>query len=441
MTFREKSIPELINDEYRTYAIYTVANRALPSFMDGLKPVQRKILFYCIKNANSNRKKVAEIGGSLSSVNYHHGETAAQAATIKMAQTWSNNIPLLTGYGNFGSVLVQEAAAPRYIFAQLGDAHNVIFKDADVAPPSNDLEDPEPKYYLPIIPWVLINGVSGIAVGYSTNILPRDPKEVTKQCLNVLNGKKVGLPSIKFPCFSGTVEMEGNSATISGVLVDTKKGYTITELPVGYDREKYVTVLEKLVEDKVIDDYSDLCSGDGFKFEIICSRAQKAAIAKKDPLKALKLIKKETENFILLDDIMAPVERVIGFDDVTKYIESFVAMRSKFYKLRLDKQIAQAQEYLEHLNAKRTFVKAVLKKPDILKQTKAALISDLQATYNIPERFCNSVVSMPAYSLCTDKVKELEAEITKTETEIKTLKATKPTDVYRSELEALLKWL
>jgi DNA topoisomerase-2 len=358
-----------------------------------------------------------------------------------MGQDWNLNIPLLEKHGNFGSRLVRDAAAPRYIFAELHKSYDVIFKDSNIAPSSSDIEDPDPKHYLPIIPWVLVNGSEGIAVGYATNILPRDPIGIVKQCLNALEGKKMRDVVIKYPQFNGSIEMEGNTAIISGVANRIKNTFHVTELPVGYDREKYFNILDKLVEDKVIYDFNDRCSEDGFNFEVICKKTQADSIEKKGTLKTLKLIKRNAENFNLLDDIMSPKEKVISYDSSKDYIKDFVAMRTKFYGLRLTRKISEITEKIEKLEAKRTFVKAVLSKPSILKQQKQSLTTELQAKYNIAERFCESVISMPAYSFCTDKVTELEDSIKAEQAQMQKLKNTKPSDLYKKELEDLLKWL
>lgn len=122
-TFTVRGLKSIIDNEALAYAMYTVENRAIPNMIDGLKPVQRFVVARALELGKGNRDKfhkLASIAGGVADLGYHHGEGSAQDAGALMANTWNNNYPILDGQGNFGSRLVQEAAASRYIFARVG---------------------------------------------------------------------------------------------------------------------------------------------------------------------------------------------------------------------------------------------------------------------------------------------------------------------------------
>ncbi|MBT6072286.1 MAG: DNA topoisomerase, partial [Euryarchaeota archaeon] len=159
------NVTQLIDNQYKDYSKYVLYSRAIPHLIDGLKPSQRKILYTALKTAKNGRIKTASLSGNtISTANYHHGDASLNEAITKMVQSHSNNISLLQGEGSFGSRLVPDAAAPRYTYVKMSDNFDKFFADTMVADRAIDPEDPEPAFYLPIIPWVLVNGVKGIAV-------------------------------------------------------------------------------------------------------------------------------------------------------------------------------------------------------------------------------------------------------------------------------------
>ena len=112
-------ISEVARNEWRDFAIYTVESRAIPNMIDGLKSVQRFYLYSSIVNSPRDFKKVAAVSGIISDYGYNHGEGSAAGAGQLMAATWSNNICLVEGRGSFGTRLVQEASAARYVYPRL----------------------------------------------------------------------------------------------------------------------------------------------------------------------------------------------------------------------------------------------------------------------------------------------------------------------------------
>lgn len=439
----QKTIQQLIDQDYKDYSKYVVKNRALPSNVDGLKPVQRKILFSMLQT--NGKKKVAEIGSGLSSYNYHHGEKSAQDAVSKMGQSWSNNIPLLKGHGNFGSVMVHEPAASRYIYAELSTIVPYIFKDTDLAPKSSDIEDPEPEYFLPIIPFQLVNGIQGIAVGFATNIMPHDPKSIVKACRVALRGKAME-PIVSWPSFSGEILTDGSGKYVFNGIVEEQGafGYLIKELPVGYDRLKYVANLEKLLERDVISDYSDDCSKEGFRFKIKVSRAQRDAFKKKGVLESLKLQTSETQNIVMVNHMALDNTFVYIPESVSKYIEDFVQFRLGFYEIRIKRDISIMEERINFLRSKERLIESFIadsKKYVVAfskskQESKAALIG-----LGYPDSHIERLVSIPLYSLSTENLQQLKADISKHLLELESLKKLDQKNLYDKELEDLSKKL
>ena len=167
---------EYIKSTSRDYSIYVCQSRGIPSVCDGLKDAQRKALF--IMKPKSDKIKTISLAGEMISSNiYLHGDASAAETLSLMAATYCNNIPFLHGIGAFGTkVGPTNWGAPRYTYIKkyaITDA--LIYPDYDIIPLKENYDGSvmEPKHFLPLIPLVLLNGISGIAVGWSTEILPR----------------------------------------------------------------------------------------------------------------------------------------------------------------------------------------------------------------------------------------------------------------------------
>ena len=150
-------ISKVAANEWKSFAMYTVESRAIPNMIDGLKPVQRFYLYSSLVNSKKDFKKVSAVSGIISDYGYNHGESSAAGAGQLMAATWNNNICLIEGRGSFGTRLVQEAGAARYVYSRVHDNFSKYVKDIDLSPIHEDPEHEPPAFYLPIIPMVLVN--------------------------------------------------------------------------------------------------------------------------------------------------------------------------------------------------------------------------------------------------------------------------------------------
>lgn len=439
MNIQERTLTDIIDRELREFSMYTIESRAIPSAIDGLKPTARKLLYAMINEYKGNKTKVAELGGGLAKLNYHHGETSAQGAAVSLGQDWNNNAPLFVGHGNFGSRLVTDAAAPRYIFASLSDNFKKYFIDTEVAPKAFDPENPEPAFYLPIIPWILVNGISGIAVGFKTDILPRSLASLvaaTKECIKnpekYLKANKPITPS--FPSFKGSVsQVTDTQWKTSGVIEYVGKYlYKISELPIGFDRASYVELLNDMVDKDLIRDYDDCCSKDGFGFEIKVSMHQKAAIDK-DPLKYFKLEKSHTEILTTLGHD----GKLKIFDSVAQLVYYFVKYRITKFADKIAYDINQNEVAANEMRLKAKFIKLVISQAiDFRKCTKQQLL-DFIAEKVSSEDFAKRFVNIPLYECTQDEVDKLEKNIEGKVEALMLLKETTPEGLYQFQLSKI----
>ena len=400
-----KPITEFIDTEYKDYSMYVLQNRAIPSAIDGFKPVQRKLVYALSRK--SGKVKVAELGGSLSSYGYLHGESSAQSAAIGLAAPWNNNCPVFDAHGNFGSRLITDAAAPRYIYSSMSQAFKKYFVDGDVAPANPDTEHPEPLHYLPIIPWVLVNGVKGIAVGYATNILPRSVDDVVKACKQYLSGKKVKDIDPTFPDFKGKVAKTADGTwEASGIISLARQTYTISEIPPGVDRESYINFLNKLCDDGKIQDYDDLCDENGFTFEVKVARADLSKI-NKDPMKFFKLTKSYTENLTTIGyDGTLQI-----FDNVSELISYFCEYRLTMFQAKIQAAQVENSHKLRELQDRLTFIQKVIDNEiDFTSITKDRL-TDIVDDITDGAPWTKDIIRIPVYEATSDSVNELESKI------------------------------
>lgn len=353
------NITGVINTHAREYALYTIEGRAIPNMIDGFKPVQRFVMKSALDSASIKMKKVASIGSSVSDLGYHHGETSAQTAAVLMASEWRNNQPWLEGEGSFGSRMVQEAAAARYVFAKVHDNFHTIFKDVHLSPKHEDPEHIPPKFYVPIIPTVLLNGVRGIATGFACNILPHDIDWVTAATESVVRTGDVSDElkeqiKVKFPQFNGLVEVDGGKHTQYGVF--TTKGLTvhITEIPSSYEHGDYVKLLDGLDQDNKIVSYEDLTST-SFEFKVKLRRGTDTSEKSLIKLLGLSESKPYNQNINVIDS----EGKLRHYDDVYGLIRDFVDYRMSFLNLRIEDESKKSQKDLDLATAKIKFIEAV----------------------------------------------------------------------------------
>lgn len=435
LMIREYPISKVARNEWKDFALYTLENRAIPNMIDGMKNVQRFYVYSSIKNSKTEYKKVSAVSGVVSDYGYNHGESSAAGAGQLMAADWSNNICLVEGRGSFGTRLVQSAAAARYTYTRLHKNFNRYIKDIDLAPVHDDPEHEPPAFYVPVIPLVLANGVKGIATGFATNILPRDPDDLVRACQEYIKTGDIKTKvKIKFPDFNGTVtyNVEENRYYCNGIF--ERKGKTvllITEVPYGYDREGYVEVLDKLEEKGDIVGYDDLCDKTGFKFEV---KLKQNTSANWDDLKiisAFKLSKPFSENLTVIDSR----GKLKEYDDERNLVKDFCDYRNGILQNRIDLRKVESTELARWLKVKMQFIQSVLddkirfkgqKKDDVAKQifeTTEAIQDDI-----------DRLLRINILSLTAEMVKQLELEIKDAQKELSYWSKTTPSEQFTKDL-------
>lgn len=438
MNLDSNTISDTIDKDYKLYANYTLSNRAIPSYIDGFKPVHRKLLWSMLNEHKGKKTKISDLGG-ISSIGYHHGETSAMGAAITLAASWNNNVPIFKQHGAFGSRLVPAAAAPRYIFASLDEEFTKYFTDFDVMEYDDKDEDsPEPINYLPNIPWVLVNGIEGIAVGFACKYLPHAPSTLAKACRMELDGKLKDTSIIKptFPNFRGEVEInDHNKFTTYGIAERIKRNtWLIDELPFGITREKYFKVLNKMEQDGAIVDFEDECAKQ-FKF-IIKLNSKQDSICEEDPIKYFKLSKSFTENYTALDEN----GELVIFDTKAQIIKRFVKYRLKKIGDQLEFDKGKINKELDWLHAKLKFVKDVLNDVINFKTiTRKQLTDYCSEHYSNDEKIVSRLVNTSIVDITKDSVKDLEKKIKDKDAELKLISKRVPSDELYERLNELAK--
>lgn len=441
-----QTLQTTIDTLYRDYANYTITSRAIPSLIDGLKPVQRKILFNAFKYGYNRKIKVIDIS-AISSIGYKHGETSAQNATVLMTADYNNNLPLFIGHGAFGTRQIPESASARYIYVELSKTNYNLFTDFDTL--IYDLQDKtnlEPNYYLPILPLVLINGIKGIAVGFATNILPYSVDDISTITKHYYKGNikkahtfiKELLPS--FPFFKGNIVKESEGKFVISGLVEkiepkrsnaTKTEYLITELPVYTSRDDYYKTLQKLIETNKIVDFIDECA-DTFKFRVIVNSVDCEKIDK-DPLEYFKLRVTLTENLTVIDEH----GKLKEYTNKQDLLDDWFTFREQQTTKQIGIDIATIQEQITLLELKLQFIKAIVNKEiDIYQSNEQTLLDYLDnKNKNVTLQEKKTIINSPLYTLTHKEIEKLQTRIDEQKDVLKTLQQTTAKQRLLNDLE------
>ena len=442
------TITEYLDKDYLEYATYVIENRAIPSVIDGLKPTQRKVVFIANKvwkNGTEKSYKVFQLTGRIAAdAHYHHGDSSLNSAIIGMAQKFKNSMPLLQEIGQFGSLRSPEAGAPRYVSTKLHENFRLIYKDFELLSPRyEEGSQIEPEYFLPIIPTVLLNGSSGIAVGFATNILNRNPIELIECCLKELNGKKFNEPTPWINGFNGEVlpNPDGDNSWLFRGKYEVKNTTTIniTELPPSITYEKFDNYLNGLEDDRRIAGYDNNCKSD-INYTLKMSRSDLSRLGTGDRLdRFLKMEEKQTENLTVLDEF-GKLKIFNSASDIVKY---FVAFRLKFYTKRKEFIINKLENELITLSNRAAFIKAIIDgKLKINNVPKRQIIIWLEtANFDEVNGSYSYLLSMPIHNLTKEMYEDLLLQEAEKKRELAAMKTVQPGDMYVDDLNDLKKVL
>ena len=453
------SYEDFMNRDLIHFSTYDCA-RSIPNMVDGLKISQRKILYCAFKRKLTTEVKVAQFSGYVSEhSSYHHGEASLNGAIVNMAQTFvgSNNVNLLEPNGQFGTRLQggDDSASERYIFTQLNTLTRRLFPEADDGV-LNYLNDDgttvEPEYYVPILPFVLLNGISGIGTGFSSSIPSFHPKQIVQYLKNKLSGGESADGGVGFipyyEGFKGTItRVSENKFQIRGkysVLGDDK--IRITELPVGTWTMPYITFLEGLMDgttDKAgnrvapsIRDFTSTSTDLVVDIVIVFPKGKLAELLESDGLdKLLKLTSSvSTTNMHLFDSAI----RLHKYESVEEIIDAFSVVRLETYRKRKAMLVSDLMYRLVKLSNRARFITAnLLGTVDLRKKTAAQVEALLtEQSYERVDGDYKYLVKMTMDSVTSENVDKIMKDRADTEEELRILQATTERAMWLRELLA-----
>ena len=462
------SIDTFIHKEFKHFS-NSDNKRSIGCAIDGLKVSQRKILFSCFKRKLYSEIRVAQLSGYVSEqAAYHHGEVSLQGAIIGMAQTFvgANNINLLEPNGQFGTRIMggSDAASARYIHTELNPIVDKIFPSKDF-PLLDYIDDDglivEPKWYCPIIPMVLVNGMIGIGTGFSTTIPQYNPLDCIRNIMRKLRGEPYMSMNPYYRGFTGTIEKFQDSKTKLTKFI-TKGKYTIdddkvtiTELPIGKWTSDFKEFIEKEIqkENPWILDYENHSTDDTVKFvvkindEVVFDNTYK----KNDVIEEkFKLTSSKSVSNLHLYDKNGVIRK---YDTIYQIMDDHFHVRLTMYEERKVYELDILRNDMWLLNEKMRFIQDVINdKIIIYKQRKDVIVSDLRKgqyafyedskmrEYDESEEITtqyNYLLMLTINQFTQDKIDELQKMIDKKSGEYNVLENTDIKDIWLEELNEL----
>jgi DNA gyrase subunit A len=283
---RPVSITDEMRSAYLSYAMSVIVSRALPDARDGLKPVQRRILYAMLREGHRYNQRYSKCAGIVGEVlkKYHpHGDSAVYDALVRLAQPWNMRYPLIDGQGNFGSVDGDAAAAYRYTEARLTEIAEELLRDIEKNTvdwrPNFDGEHQEPKMLPALLPNLLLNGASGIAVGMATNIPPHNLNEICDAIIHLIDNPEATVedlikivPGPDFPTAANILGTQGildAYSTGRGQITLRAKAHVeeaargafhivVTELPYQVNKARLQERIAELAKDRKIEGIRDV---------------------------------------------------------------------------------------------------------------------------------------------------------------------------------------
>lgn len=433
-------IKNFIDNQWCEYADYD-NRRSLPHLIDGLKITQRKALFTAVNSPkNGKPERVSQFASRAASrTDYHHGEVSMMDTVVKLAQDFpgSNNYPLLEKHGQFGSRLSSEASSPRYIHTKLHDNWNMFFHEKDqkiVEYLYDDNENQiEPKFYIPIVPLILINGAEGVGNGYSTKILNYGLNDVIVAIKEIIKFGKIKTPLIpSINGFTGNITKHEKQITLTGkISLVGKNKIIITELPPKYNNDKYKTVLNKLVEQGFIKDYKNHSTEDKWEWIIDCPKST-LSIDPDTLIEKLGLIEKITEQFVCWN---VEQEIPITYNSPEELLINWYEESIKLYQKSINNQIQEFSDSLLMLDLQIKFLKwcsthdfRKLSKAEFIEQ----IIKDIKSMTN---EAATKFVNLPIYKITVDEIEKLKSEMYSILDDLDKLKSCNVVEYYKNKLD------
>ena len=452
---QEVDLQKKMEESYIEYAMSVIASRALPDVRDGLKPVQRRILYSMIELNNGPDKphrKCARIVGDTMGKYHPHGDSSIYGALVNMAQDWSTRYPLVDGHGNFGSIEGDGAAAMRYTEARLSKISMEMLADInkntiDFAP-NFDGTEKEPTVLPSRYPNLLVNGTSGIAVGMATNIPPHNLREIINAVVKIIDNQIEEqrettidelLSIVKGPDFptgatilgtrgieeayrTGRGKIRVRAVTDIETLPNGKSQIIVTELPYMVNKARLIEKIAELVRDKKIDgitDISDHSNREGMRICITLRRDANANVI-------LNRLYKHTQ----MQDTFGVI--MLALVGNTPKVMSLLEMLEHYLAHQEEVVTRRTQYDLNKAEARAHIVSGLLKALDVIDQiikiirsskTRQEAKETLMETFGFSEVQAQEIVNMRLYQLTGMERERLEKEFQELEIKIRELKA------------------
>jgi DNA gyrase subunit A len=444
-------ISDLMKRSYLDYAMSVIISRALPDVRDGLKPVQRRILYAMWEDglrANSKFKKSASVVGAVLAKYHPHGDMAVYDALVRMAQDFSLRYPLIEGQGNFGSIDGDEAAAYRYTEAKLSKVGEMMLKDIEKDTvdfvPNYDGTTKEPIVLPSPLPQLLINGALGIAVGMATNIPPHNLREVVDALLYLLYHPKAETEDlfkfIKGPDFPTGGEIfnqreiiqaysQGKGAILvrGKVSIETKNNQrpqiVIKEIPFQVQKSNLLEQIAKIIQEKKIEGIRairDESDKEGMRIVLELQKDAKPEIVLNLLYKFSDLEKVFYLNMLALVDGIQP--KVLNLKEVLVY---FLLHRQNVILRRTKYELKVAEDRKHILEG---LVKCLGNIDKVIKIIRNSKDRDdarekLKKNFKLDDIQANAILDTRLASLARLERKKIEEELKQLQEEIKRLKA------------------
>ena len=451
---QQVDLKKTMESSYIDYAMSVIASRALPDVRDGLKPVQRRVLYSMVELGNTPDKphrKCARIVGDTMGKYHPHGDSSIYGALVNMAQDWSMRYTLVDGHGNFGSVDGDGAAAMRYTEARLSKISLELIKDigkntVDFEPNFDETEK-EPTVLPSRYPNLLVNGTTGIAVGMATNIPPHNLREVVNAVVRLIDndiedkettidelidvvkgpdfptgGIILGTSGIKEAYRTGRGKIRVRAVTNIEPMENGKNRIVVTELPYNVNKARLIEKIAELHKDKKIDGITDLrdeTSREGMRIVVELRRDV-------NPSVVLNLLFKHTQlqdTFGVINLALVNGEpKVLNLYDLLNYYlihqKDVVTRRTKF---DLDKAEARAHIVEGLIIAQDNIdeVISIIRSSQTTQQAKTRLME----RFGLTDEQSQAIVDMRLRALTGLEREKLEAEYKELMAQIAQLKA------------------
>lgn len=444
------SLEDIMGERFGRYSKYIIQERALPDIRDGLKPVQRRILYSMNKDGNTFEKGFRKSAKSVGNVmgNFHpHGDSSIYDAMVRMSQDWKNRETLIEMHGNNGSMDGDPAAAMRYTEARLSEIAGYLLQDIDknTVPFAWNFDDTEkePTVLPAAFPNLLVNGATGISAGYATDIPPHNLAEVIDAVVYMIDHPKAKLdklmeflPGPDFPTgaiIQGKDEIrkayetgKGRVAVRSRTAIETLKGgkkqIIVTEIPYEVNKSVLVKRIDDVrVNNKVpgIAEVRDESDRDGLRIAIELKKEADETIVLNYLFKYTDLQVNYNFNMVAIDDY---TPKQVGLSRIlTSYIahrREIIIARSKFDKEKAEKRLHIVEGLIRVLSILDEVIALIR-----ASENKADAEENLKVSYEFSEAQAEAIVTLQLYRLTNTDIVTLREEEEELRQQITMLKA------------------